>query len=119
MIIAVDFDGTLCSNAFPDIGEPYWDIIAALRALKENTECTLILWTCRVGDRLREAVDWCDDHGLHFDEVNNNHSKNVDDFGTNPRKVFADLYIDDKSIGYSRTKAVEFIKNLIEEDDYD
>lgn len=119
MIVAVDFDGTLCSNAFPDIGEPYWDIITALRALKENTDCTLILWTCRVGEALQAAVDWCIDIGLDFDEVNNNDRKNVEDFGTNPRKIFADVYIDDKSIGYSRTEAIEYIKSLIEEDEYE
>ena len=26
--IAIDFDGTLCTNDYPDIGEPNWEIIA-------------------------------------------------------------------------------------------
>lgn len=26
-IIAVDFDGTLCENKFPEIGNPNWELI--------------------------------------------------------------------------------------------
>ena len=25
--IAIDFDGTLCENEYPDIGEPNWNVI--------------------------------------------------------------------------------------------
>lgn len=27
--IAIDFDGCLCANAYPDIGAPNWEIIVA------------------------------------------------------------------------------------------
>ena len=30
-IIAVDFDGTLCENKWPDIGEPNVDLISYLK----------------------------------------------------------------------------------------
>lgn len=33
--IAIDFDGILCQNAYPDIGDPNWDTIN--QALKEQT----------------------------------------------------------------------------------
>lgn len=37
-VIAVDFDGCLCDNAYPDIGEPNWRVIeAALKKMEENT----------------------------------------------------------------------------------
>ena len=29
-IIAVDFDGTLCENKYPDIGEPNMDLLISL-----------------------------------------------------------------------------------------
>lgn len=33
--IAIDFDGILCQNAYPDIGDPNWDTIH--QALKEQS----------------------------------------------------------------------------------
>lgn len=54
--IAIDFDGCLCSYAFPEIGAPHWDVIS--RAKKEQQMgAGLILWTCREGDLLQEAID--------------------------------------------------------------
>lgn len=56
--IAVDFDGCLCSDAFPDIGAPNWEVIT--EAIKERTAgAGLILWTCREGKLLEEAVTAC------------------------------------------------------------
>lgn len=34
-IIAVDFDGTLCENKWPEIGEPNKELIAYLKEQKE------------------------------------------------------------------------------------
>lgn len=48
-IIAVDFDGTLCENKWPEIGEPMFGTIAYLLKEKEQG-AKLILWTCRVGE---------------------------------------------------------------------
>lgn len=57
-VIAVDFDGCLCDNAYPDIGAPNWQVIDA--ALKERADgAALILWTCREGDMLQQALDAC------------------------------------------------------------
>lgn len=97
LIIAVDFDGTLCADRFPEIGAPNELIIGWLKMIRREGH-KLILWTCRVDERLREAVRWCADLGLYFDTVNDNIPENVAKYGTNPRKVFADLYIDDKSV---------------------
>ena len=70
-IIAVDFDGTLCVNKYPEIGDPNEELIAYLKKRQANGE-KLILWTNRVDDRLDEAVKWCAEHGLMFDAVNDN-----------------------------------------------
>ena len=51
-IIAVDFDGTLCENKWPEIGEANEDMIYYLRKRQAEGD-KLILWTCRVGDMLR------------------------------------------------------------------
>ena len=70
-IIAVDFDGTLCENRFPEIGKPNFVLIEGLKALRKAGN-KIILWTCRVDHWLEEAVGWCKALGLEFDEVNNN-----------------------------------------------
>lgn len=95
-IIAVDFDGTLCRNCYPNIGEPNFKLLAILRNLKQQG-CTIILWTCRCGERLKEAVAWCQQFQLHFDAVNENAKEVIEKFGTDSRKIFADVYIDDKA----------------------
>lgn len=97
-VIAVDFDGTLCQNKWPAIGEPRLDLIEWLKVKGKNGS-RLILWTCREGELLEAAVDWCRDQGLIFDAVNDNLPAHIATFGgSNPRKVFADIYIDDKSL---------------------
>ena len=96
--IAIDFDGTICTNAFPDIGEPNWDIIEA--ALEEQRRgAGLILWTLREGEFLNRALDACKRWGLHFDAVNDSLPDWIAAWGNDPRKVAADEYWDDRAVG--------------------
>lgn len=96
-IIAVDFDGTLCENKWPEIGKANTYLIDYLLSAKRHNN-KLILWTCRSGERLDEAVAWCAERGLIFDAVNENLPEAIEKFGSDSRKVFADMYIDDKAI---------------------
>ena len=95
-IVAVDFDGTLCEAKWPEIGEPKWQMINYIKSYKD-TEDKVILWTSRSGEQLEEAVAWCEEKGLIFDAVNDNIPEMTELFGFNSRKVFADIYIDDKN----------------------
>ena len=45
-----------------------------------------------------DAVNWCASKGLYFDEVNENPPEEIDKWQSNPRKVGADVYIDDKAL---------------------
>ena len=109
MIIAVDFDGILCENRFPEIGKPYYDMIAAVREAMDLGH-EVILWTSRVDDRLTEAVSWCEDRGLRFTSINDNTPSNKQKYehlypnGT--RKVYADVYVDDHSLFFVRANHV-------------
>lgn len=98
-IIAVDFDGTLCENKWPEIGEANKEIITYLKGRQANGD-KLILWTCRVDDMLKNAVDWSAKHGLIFEAVNENLPEIVVFFGTDTRKIFANEYIDDRNAWY-------------------
>lgn len=96
-IYAVDFDGTLCESQWPGIGAPNMKLIKHL-IRRRNEGAKLILWTCRVNERLDEAVEWCKQYGLEFDAVNDNLPEMVEKFGNNARKVFATCYIDDLAV---------------------
>lgn len=95
--IAIDFDGCLCGLSWPGIGEPNMAVInAAIRERESGT--ALILWTCRVGKRLEEAVEWCRGYGLEFDAVNENLPDRLEAYRADPRKVNADEYWDDLAV---------------------
>lgn len=95
-IIAVDFDGTLCEDAYPGMGTPNLYLIQVLKELKSQGK-QLILWTCRCGKELEAAVNWCEQFELRFDAINQNVPENIEKYGTDTRKVYADLYLDDKA----------------------
>ena len=90
-VIAVDFDNTITNKSKPPItGTINKQMIQVLQKLKQNNK--LILWTCREGKELQEAVDLCKQNGLEFDKIN----ENIDN--SYSRKIKADYYIDDKNI---------------------
>lgn len=94
--IAIDFDGTLCENNYPDIGEPNWNVI--YQAIQEQKHgAGLILWTCREGKLLYDALEACAEWGLYFDAINDSLPEWKEHFGTTPRKIGADEYWDDKA----------------------
>lgn len=96
-VIAIDFDGTLCEDDFPQIGEPKIHIIIAAQ-MEQDEGAKLILWTCREGRLLMEAQNWCLEQGLIFDAVNESIPEWVEVFGTSPRKIGATEYWDDKAV---------------------
>lgn len=96
MTIAVDFDGTLADTDGTKIYSPNTKLINYLIARKEKGD-KVILWTCREGSGLDQAVEWCKDQGLEFDSVNDN-LPGLKLFGMNPRKIAADVYIDDMMV---------------------
>lgn len=95
-IHAVDFDGTLAVTRFPEIIKPKRVVIWMCKKLKKRGDI-LILWTCRCGGDLDDAVRFCKAQGLEFDYINENVPENVEKFGNDSRKIFAHNYIDDKT----------------------
>lgn len=96
--IAIDFDGTIADHVFPEIGEPVPGAFEWIRKFRD-AGATLVLWTMRSdggehGDVLTEAVEFCFEHGIDFDYVN----ENPQDWTTSP-KAYAKTYIDDNAWG--------------------
>lgn len=99
MVIAVDFDGTLVTHEYPRIGRPIPFAIEALKKLQMEDHHEIILWTVREGDLLQEAIDYCKSRGLEFYAVNSNYPEEALVAKTAPRKITADLFIDDRNLG--------------------
>ena len=95
--IAIDFDGCLCDNAYPAIGAPHWGVIARAK-MEQEAGAGLILWTCREGQLLLEAVAACESWGLHFDAINESLPSWIAAFDNAPRKVGASEYWDDRAV---------------------
>lgn len=105
--VAVDFDGILCVDAFPEIGRPMIRTIEFVKSLAASGS-KIILHTCREnGTRklLDEAVAFCEYHGITLYAVNENPGNRfAETIGLtyrDGRKVFANLYIDDKALNPS------------------
>lgn len=95
--IAIDFDGTLVENEYPDIGKPKLFAFETLKALQEKG-FRLILWTVRSGKELDDAVAFCRRNGIEFYAVNRNYPEEEWD-GSITRKIEADIFIDDRNLG--------------------
>lgn len=98
MTIAVDFDGTIVTHAYPAIGKPIPFAIDTLKKLQQEDHHNIVLWTCRTGQLLQDAIDYCTSRGLEFYAVNAMYpeEREEDRFA---RKLDADLFIDDRNLG--------------------
>ena len=99
MTIAVDFDGTIVHDRYPEIGAEMPFATQTLRMLIEERH-RLILWTVREGKALEDAVEWCRDRGVEFYAVNRDYPE--EDITKNQvfsRKIKADMWIDDRNVG--------------------
>ena len=97
MKIAVDFDGTIVENQFPAIGREKMFAFLTLQEMQKKGH-QLILWTCRTGKELEDAVAYCRRNGIEFYAVNSNYPEEIYDESIS-RKIVADYYIDDRVPG--------------------
>ena len=101
MIIAVDFDGTIVTHEYPNIGTEVPYAIGTLRELIDNGNqivlCTMRGHKERDGrDLLQEAVDWLKERGVELYGVNEEPFQST---WTDSPKPYAELYIDDSALG--------------------
>lgn len=103
-IFNIDFDGTLASHKYPDIGKEVPHAFKVLKLLQENGH-KLILWTCRFdggndskydGNKLTEAIEWCKERGITF--YGHNVNPDQSSWSLSP-KSYAHMTIDDSAFG--------------------
>ena len=98
MVIAVDFDGTIVEDKYPNIGKEKRFAFLTLKTLQKEGH-RLILWTYRSGRELEEAVEFCRKNGVEFYAVNRSYPEEKFDETRLSRKIHADIFIDDRNVG--------------------
>jgi len=89
IIIAYDFDDTVYD--FHKKGRQYSDVITLLQRAK-TAGCYLIVWTGEPDTKL--VSEYLNKNNIPFDIINENPPFMID---KNPRKVYANLYLDDRA----------------------
>ena len=97
-LIAVDFDGTIVEDKYPQIGKPMMFAMETLKKFQEDGH-RLILWTYRSGRALQDAVEFCREQGIEFYAVNSSYPEEDFDRDQASRKIHADVFIDDRNFG--------------------
>lgn len=95
--IAIDFDGTIVTNAYPEVGELIPHAVEVIQKWHKSGH-KIIINTCRSGNYEQDARDFLELHNIPFDTLNENHPELIEKFDNDCRKLGADVYIDDRNI---------------------
>ncbi len=95
MIFGIDFDGTITTHEYPEIGKELPYVFDTLRELQSKGH-KLILWTMRSDDYLKAAVQFVESNGIKLFGINENPEQKV---WTGSPKAYCQLYIDDAALG--------------------
>lgn len=97
IVLAIDFDHTICISDYPRLGEMREDAAEVIRKLHEEG-FGIVINTCREGRALSSAIDWLDENNIPYDYVNCNFPHLIERYNADCRKISADMYIDDKNV---------------------
>jgi len=98
LILAIDFDGTIVDDKHPEIGELKDGAKEAINQLY-NDGYTIIIWSCRNGIHKARAIEFLVKSGIKFHRFNESCPVNLSEHkGVDTRKVYANLYIDDRML---------------------
>lgn len=100
-IIAIDFDGTIVDNEYPEIGEVKDGAREFINMLKEEGY-RVVIWTCR--DNEEEIKEFLDENNVQYDAFNSNDAISEEEMNElgfeDTRKIGADIVIDDRAIEF-------------------
>lgn len=100
-IIATDFDDTLVhTDTYPVIGEPTSWFYQLKELQHKFSNLKIILWTCRDGEALQAAIDFCFQNDLVLDAVNEDVKSSLR-WKNRTRKPFAHIYVDDRAVSFN------------------
>lgn len=94
LVIAVDFDGTVVTHEYPEIGRNIGAQHVLNKIVKRGHR--LILYTMRTGQLLIDASHWFAENDIPLWSVQFNPEQHI---WTDSPKCYANLYIDDAALG--------------------
>ena len=97
MVLAIDFDGCVVEEAYPEIGELRKDAKKIINQLVQDGHY-VIIWTCRTGEYLHKAELFLIENKIHYHKINQHHPKDLLYYKEYGPKIGADYYLDDKCI---------------------
>ena len=100
LVIAVDFDGTIVTNKYPDIGYLKRNAKKVINELYDAGH-EIIINSCRQGKEEQDMIDFLKQMGIKYSAVNENLGYRIEEYGNDCRKIGADVYIDDKEYSHS------------------
>lgn len=93
-IICLDFDGTVVTHEFPEIGEPVGAESVLRRLVSRGHK--LVLFTMRSNEHLAAAVGWFEERNIFLWNIQRNPYQ---DSWTSSPKAYGHIYIDDAALG--------------------
>lgn len=97
-IISIDYDDTIVVADYPNTGKIKPFAALVINTLFEEGH-TIIINTCRTEEHEWLAGKYLDDCGVKYHHINENHPDNIAMYDSDSRKIYADVYIDDKQLG--------------------
>lgn len=101
VILAVDFDGTICEVDYPGIGREREGAKEYINKLYDEGYM-IVINTCRTNAGEVKAQDMAEEflklRGIKYHKINENMDHLIEVYGCDTRKISADVYIDDKCL---------------------
>lgn len=111
LIIAVDYDDTIFDTY--KRGETYDQVIALLKRWQPYAD--FVVWTASLPERYPSICEYCQMRGIHVAAINDNVPPIKYNHLEKCRKIYANVYVDDRAgLGWSvqaLTQLIERIEN--------
>jgi hypothetical protein len=107
LIIAIDFDKTIDTGGFPEVGGLHKHVKEVINKWFAQG-AYIIIWTCRTGILQLEAEAFLLKEGINFHKINDHHPNSLLNYGNDrqidhnlqARKIWSHVLIDDTSINW-------------------
>jgi len=96
-VLAIDFDRTICMSEWPNLGMQRKEVGKYINLLTKEG-FGIVINTCREGVFLADAINWLNHNGINYHYINCNFPHLIEQYGSDCRKISADIYIDDKCL---------------------
>ena len=97
LVLAIDFDGTIAEDKYPLIGNKRKGVSKWINKLYDEGHY-IIINTCRAGFFQGDAEAFLKENNIKYHYINCNHPDLISYYGSDCRKISADIYIDDKGL---------------------